>query len=124
MHNAIAAIARAALCASVAIVAAALAAPPARAGEICAPVGHWSSPGNGPVTAQDLLARAANAKVVLLGASHDSADHHRWELPTVAALAGGAETVGAVMFPMAMLTAAMFFASIYFTFRDSFEASV
>jgi len=43
---------------------------------------------------------------------------------TVAALAGGAETVGAVMFPMAMLTAAMFFASIYFTFRDSFEASV
>jgi hypothetical protein len=40
---------------------------------------------------------------------------------TLAALLGSAEVVGAIMFPMAMLMAAMFFTSIYFTFRDSFQ---
>jgi hypothetical protein len=39
----------------------------------------------------------------------------------VAAIAGNPEAVTAIMFPSAMLMAAMFFTSIYFTFQDSFE---
>jgi uncharacterized iron-regulated protein len=63
------------------------AAAPARAGEACAPAGAWSVPGGGRIATQDILARAAAARVVLLGESHDNADHHLWELQTVAALA-------------------------------------
>lgn len=33
---------------------------------------------------------------------------------------GGPELLGALVFPMAMLMSAMFFTSVYFTFRDSF----
>jgi hypothetical protein len=39
----------------------------------------------------------------------------------VAALFGSPEVVTGIMFPMAMLMAAMFFTSIYFSFRDCFE---
>lgn len=39
----------------------------------------------------------------------------------VAALLGSPEAVTGIMFPMAMLMAAMFFTSIYFSFRDCFE---
>jgi hypothetical protein len=39
----------------------------------------------------------------------------------VAALIGSPEAVSGLMFPMAMLMAAMFFTSIYFSFRDCFE---
>ena len=67
--------------------AAILAATPARDGEACAPVGEWSVPGGGRIAAPEILARAAKAQVVLLGETHDNADHHRWELQTVAALA-------------------------------------
>ena len=63
------------------------AATPARTGEVCAPVGEWNVPGGGRIAAPEILARAAKAQVVLLGESHDNADHHRWELQTVAALA-------------------------------------
>jgi uncharacterized iron-regulated protein len=67
--------------------AAILAATPARDREACAPVGQWSVPGGGRIAAPEILGRAAKAQVVLLGESHDNADHHRWELQTVAALA-------------------------------------
>lgn len=67
--------------------AAILAATPARDGQACAPVGQWSVPGGGRIAAPEILGRAAKAQVVLLGESHDNADHHRWELQTVAALA-------------------------------------
>lgn len=60
---------------------------PARAREACAPAGAWTLPGDGPIAAPELFARAAAAQVVLLGESHDDPDHHRWELQTVAALA-------------------------------------
>jgi hypothetical protein len=40
----------------------------------------------------------------------------------LAALLGQPDILGMVMFPAAMLMAAMFFSSIYFTFRDSFVA--
>ncbi|MBE0624687.1 MAG: ChaN family lipoprotein [Burkholderiales bacterium] len=49
--------------------------------------GAWFVPGGGQIAAQVILGRAASAQVTLLGESHDSADHHRWELHTVAALA-------------------------------------
>ena len=39
----------------------------------------------------------------------------------VAAILGSPEAVTGIMFPMAMLMAAMFFTSIYFSFRDCFE---
>jgi hypothetical protein len=39
----------------------------------------------------------------------------------VAALLGSPEAVTGIMFPMAMLMAAMFFTSIYFSFSDCFE---
>jgi hypothetical protein len=40
---------------------------------------------------------------------------------SIAAISGNAELVAAILFPTAMLMAAMFFTSIYFTFNDSFE---
>lgn len=81
--------------------AAIFAAPPAHAGEACAPVGEWAVPGGGRIAAQDILARTADAQVVLLGEFHDNADHHRWELQTVAALAALRPKVvlGFEMFP-------------------------
>ena len=54
--------------------------------EGCVPEGAWFVPGDGRVAAQDILKRAADARIVLLGESHDSADDHRWELQTLAAL--------------------------------------
>lgn len=42
---------------------------------------------------------------------------------TIATLLGNAELVTITMFPAAMLMAAMFFTSIYFTFSDSFETT-
>jgi uncharacterized iron-regulated protein len=81
--------------------AAIFAAAPAHAGEACAPVGKWTVPGGGRIAAQDILARAADAQVVLLGELHDNADHHRWELQTVATLAALRPKVvlGFEMFP-------------------------
>lgn len=67
--------------------AAILAATPASNSAACAPVGAWSVPAGARVTAPEILGRAAQAQVLLLGESHDNADHHRWELQTVAALA-------------------------------------
>lgn len=74
---------------------------PARAHESCASEGVWTVPGKGRVAAPEILARAASAQVVLLGESHDNAEHHRWELSTAAALAGLREklVLGFEMFP-------------------------
>ena len=41
-------------------------------------------------------------------------------MATLAAVLGSAEAVAATMYPAAMLMAATFFTSIYFTFVDSF----
>jgi hypothetical protein len=43
-------------------------------------------------------------------------------LTSVATLMGNTELAGDLLFPAMMLLAAMFFCSLYFTFRDSFEA--
>ena len=86
MHDSTAAGARAIGLVAAALLVAAFALP-ARAHQTCAPEGAWTLPGSGPIATPELLARAAAAQVVLLGESHDNADHHRWELQTVAALA-------------------------------------
>ena len=71
--------------------AAALVVPPASgaAASDCVPVGAWVSPGQAgaqPVAAAELLTRLARQSAVLLGESHDNAEHHRWQLQTLTAL--------------------------------------
>ncbi|MBS1240396.1 MAG: signal protein, partial [Proteobacteria bacterium] len=63
-----------------------LAAAPARAADDCVPVAGWLAPGGQRLAASEVLARAAKASVVLLGETHDSAEHHRWQLQMIAAL--------------------------------------
>jgi uncharacterized iron-regulated protein len=53
--------------------------------EGCVPVGAWIHPGSGE-RRDDALVTLARRAVVLLGESHDEAEHHRWQLHTVAAL--------------------------------------
>lgn len=52
----------------------------------CVPLGDWVVPGLGKTSQQEIIARAAQASVVLLGETHVNADHHRWQLQTLAAL--------------------------------------
>ena len=65
----------------------ALLALPARAQD-CAPASWLRLDGArpAPVAPGELLDDAARREVVLLGESHDDADHHRWQLHTLAAL--------------------------------------
>jgi uncharacterized iron-regulated protein len=86
MHNSTTIGTRAIGLAAIALLVAAFA-PPTHAHETCAPAAAWTVPGSGPIAKTQILARAAAARVTLLGESHDDPDHHRWELQTVAALA-------------------------------------
>jgi uncharacterized iron-regulated protein len=53
----------------------------------CVPVGAWVAPvGAKTLRGEEVLAAAAKRAVVLLGEAHDSAEHHRWQLHTIAAL--------------------------------------
>lgn len=52
----------------------------------CVPLGSWVAPGSGHVANHDVIIRAAENSVVLLGETHVNADHHRWQLQTLAAL--------------------------------------
>jgi uncharacterized iron-regulated protein len=55
----------------------------------CGAVGTWIDPATTETIAPDqLLAGLAQRPVVLLGESHDNAEHHRWQLHTLAALHG------------------------------------
>ncbi|MEK7877271.1 MAG: ChaN family lipoprotein [Pseudomonadota bacterium] len=57
--------------------------------EAClAPAAWYTLAGDKPRTtsARDLLADMASREIVLLGEQHDDADHHRWQLQTLAAL--------------------------------------
>jgi len=66
-----------------------LAAAPLDAGACVVP-GQWAAPAR-PGTAlpaADVLAAMARRPVVLLGELHDRAEHHRWQLHTIAALHG------------------------------------
>lgn len=53
----------------------------------CVPVGAWAVPADGRrLAALELTTRAARESVVLLGETHDNAEHHRWQLQAIAAL--------------------------------------
>lgn len=55
----------------------------------CPKPGQWVLPLTGETVAHDrFVADIAARPVVLLGEHHDNADHHRWQLSTIAALAG------------------------------------
>jgi uncharacterized iron-regulated protein len=71
--------------AGAASVASARGTPPA-AHEDCVPVAAWRAPGGGVLASREVLERAARSSVVLLGETHDSAEHHRWQLQVLAAL--------------------------------------
>jgi hypothetical protein len=43
-------------------------------------------------------------------------------LTALSTLLGSPELAGTLLFPVLMLMASMFFTSLYFTYRDSFEA--
>jgi uncharacterized iron-regulated protein len=51
------------------------------------PVGAWVHSGSGEA-ADDAIAALARRTVVLLGEKHEEAEHHRWQLHTIAALFG------------------------------------
>jgi hypothetical protein len=64
----------------------ALAAPAHAAPADCRP-GSWLDPAAGTVRPHDaVMASAAARGVVLLGETHDNAEHHRWQLSTLAGL--------------------------------------
>jgi uncharacterized iron-regulated protein len=55
----------------------------------CVAAGMWLEPATAtPVAADRLVAEMARRPVVLLGESHTNAEHHRWQLHTLAALHG------------------------------------
>lgn len=65
------------------------AAPVVGATASCLPPGRWAAPVAGRVDllpTDRALARLAQQQVVLLGESHESAEHHRWQLQTAAGL--------------------------------------
>jgi uncharacterized iron-regulated protein len=68
----------------------------------CDKVGTWLDPATGETLAPDrLIGSLAERSVVLLGEDHDDAEHHRWQLHTLAALHGHTPDVivGFEMFP-------------------------
>jgi uncharacterized iron-regulated protein len=70
----------------------------------CLAAGQWGVPEAGRVelqSAAQVLARLARQQVVLLGENHDNAEHHRWQLHTLAGLHAirPAMVIGFEMFP-------------------------
>jgi uncharacterized iron-regulated protein len=55
----------------------------------CVAPGQWGAPGSGGVerrTTDQVFAEFARQQVVLLGETHEDAEHHRWQLHTIAGL--------------------------------------
>jgi len=73
---------------------------PAAAEHGCVPVGQWIVP-DGRQALPDAIGEFALRPVVLLGETHTDAEHHRWQLQTVAALYGRRPdmVLGFEMFP-------------------------
>jgi uncharacterized iron-regulated protein len=62
---------------------------PAATDGACVPVGTWRIPaaaGLADATTDAIVTRALAAGAVLLGETHDNAEHHRWQLQTLTAL--------------------------------------
>jgi uncharacterized iron-regulated protein len=76
--------------------------PSSGGGAACVPVGRWVVPGSrSQLTTPEVVARAADARIVLLGEDHDRPEHHWWELQMLAALNGRRAdmVIGFEMFP-------------------------
>ncbi|MGF1622124.1 MAG: ChaN family lipoprotein [Rhodomicrobiaceae bacterium] len=72
--------------------------------EYCDVAGNWLAlPEREPVAHTEILEDLARKRVVLLGETHDDAEHHRWQLHTLAALHGRGKplVIGLEMFPRA-----------------------
>lgn len=70
--------------------------------EACQKPGTWLDPASGLAFAPDeISARMARRRVVLLGEAHSNAEHHRWQLHTLASLHGRKSdmVLGFEMFP-------------------------
>lgn len=52
---------------------------------VCVPVANWIIPGKGMTTLPAIITGAANQSVILLGETHLSREHHRWQLQMLAA---------------------------------------
>jgi uncharacterized iron-regulated protein len=75
--------------ASLSGIAATAPAAPAATADACVPVGAWrmaAEKGPADASTEDIVTRALAAGAVLLGETHDSAEHHRWQLQTLTAL--------------------------------------
>jgi uncharacterized iron-regulated protein len=62
---------------------------PAATADACVPVGAWRVTGDKGLedaSTDDVVTRAMATGAVLLGETHDSAEHHRWQLQTLTAL--------------------------------------
>ena len=73
----------------VACIAIAAVALDAAAEDNCVATGAWAVPVEAtakPISADHLFAQLSRRRVVLLGEVHDNADHHRWQLHTLAGL--------------------------------------
>jgi uncharacterized iron-regulated protein len=70
--------------------------------QACSKVGIWLNPATGkPIAPGQLMAALAHRSVILLGEQHDKAEHHRWQLQTLAHLYARNRNivVGFEMFP-------------------------
>ena len=52
----------------------------------CVPVGSWVVPGGKKVFDTEVISRAVNQSVVLLGEAHANLEHHRWQLQMLVSL--------------------------------------
>jgi uncharacterized iron-regulated protein len=74
---------------SLAVAAAALGVLTSAQAQGCLAPGEWFATGSAavlPIKGADLLGQMARRQVVLLGETHDDADHHAWQLATLGAL--------------------------------------
>jgi len=77
-------------------------------GEACQTVGGWFDPAAGALLpAEGLIRSPSERNIVLLGERHDSAEHHRWQLHTLAGLHAYRSklVVGFEMFPRGVQSA-------------------
>lgn len=67
----------------------------------CVPVANWIIPGKGATTLAEIVARATEQSVILLGETHVNQEHHRWQLQMLAALYAARPdmVIGFEMFP-------------------------
>ncbi len=52
----------------------------------CVPIASWVVPGGEKISNAEVISRAANQSVVLLGEAHANLEHHRWQLQMLVSL--------------------------------------